>query len=226
MKSLITTLIATLIIITVSAQARIENDQITYKKEQVPALLLQMEIPTDNSKDLFKEFMHDRYDSSVKGLGFLANKDNVQVKKAELIAFNINPINLVARFSDVANGNTTLKLTAMDMQKRFITEQSNAADYAALTELLKEFNDYAIKTYVANEVEKFTDELKDKEKDLKNAEEDINDHQKDIEKKQKEITEHKREVEDLRSESKTLSERISELNNSIKAARAKLKNAR
>jgi len=197
MKYIITIIAACFLNMTGSAQIELTKSQIEYNDSPLSALLLRINLPEDDAKDLFKEYMDTRYNYEVMGLGFLRNKDKLYLDQLNMINFNDNQIDMMVHFLDEIDGETSIKFAIRDDAQQPIKTDILEDEYSNLQNFIREYYTYAVDSY-------YSEKMSDFSKDLSKLEKKLNKTDADILKANEEINENKIETAELQDELKQL----------------------
>lgn len=174
--------------------------------------------PTKEVKKAFKDFMDDRYDVDMKGIGFLTNKDQLTAKKVSIPDISSQKLDLYANIVQGKENNTTdMTLFGAFGYDIFISEDRSYGEYNSLRSLMVSFLDSYLVDYYSERleeaeenVEDMRDDEEDVSKDIKSNEENIEESKKRIQELEKEIEKMQQELDNSRSNIKSAQEKYDE----------------
>ncbi len=180
-----------------------------------PALVLTMDMPKQEAKESFEEFIEQRHNVRVKGLGFLQNKDLLSVEDASIDAIHNGAMDLYASFQHEKNGPLKVYLIGRDNAGQYFGPEHLPEVQQRLTTLLGQYKLFALDAYytalIADKKGKWSDLQRDQKRarrSLSKNQEEIDDNYKDIEKLKKENLELERVLTDQADRSAKLQEEI------------------
>jgi len=167
----------------------ISNTTIFDDSKERSAIKVAIAPETKSVKKAFKNFMDDRYNVSIEGIGFLKNKDVLYTEP--MIISPISP-EVMKLYNKVVkeNGQTVMYVYGQLGYNNQITPYANATEYAALKDLTVEFLNDLLPDYYKEIVEEQREEIVD-------LEDDRDDMQKQISKNKDEIAKLQKENEEL-----------------------------
>ena len=149
----------------VNAQGQVDicalhSSQVKYDGNMSDDVKLSMEIPMDEVKDAFNDFVKEKFDSDLKGYGFLARKDEVTTELMEAPLLADQAIQLIGSFKE--NGaSTDLYLLARWEDESYVRENIDHDTYDRLKEVGNDFLQYYVPGYYQEQLEKATENYED-----------------------------------------------------------------
>lgn len=206
MKRLLPTSLLLLLATCVIAQMTdVKKGKAIYEDNTVPSFTALVEPEPKWVKSAFKDYMKNTYDVSMKGIGFLANKDVLYAEEVMISILSMEPVNFYARIIG-EGGKTRIDLFA-EQGGEFFSQGSNK-NYEKLKDILNHFLQNKLLNYYNDKIADLTDQENDLTSDIKDLEKDIADNKDDIAKMEREIIDKKSENEQLMLEIKELREKL------------------
>jgi hypothetical protein len=211
----ITFLFSFLILASFSVQAQeVELREGSFQRDDASRPGIQATLPTSEVKEVkkaFSDFMDDRYDVNMKGVGFLTNKDELSAEKVNIASLSDETVDLYAHVVESRNGQgTQMTLFAAKGYDIYIDSDRSYGEYRNLRGLMVEFLDsYLVEEYrerveeAKENVAELREDRSDVQEDIQSNEEDIKDSQERIKKLEEEIAQLKAELDDKRSSIKS-----------------------
>lgn len=204
------------------AQQGVAQGTIEHEGAQRSAMIMELKLPKDHAKDHYKEFMKDRYDVRVKGLGFLQNKDLVSLKEVTMPALHTKAMDLYARFDDQGDTGTRMTMTGRDGYDLYFGPDHAPAVQQRLMGLLGNFKVYALEAYYTELLEEQNDKKKELIGDQEDAVDAIEDNKDEIEANLKDTEKREKKIKDLRKENKERAKQLEELQQEIAKSKVEL----
>jgi hypothetical protein len=198
--------------LTINAQnLRVENASVIIDDTQVPAVKVVMNPAPKKVKEAFRDYISDRYDVKMKGIGFLSNKDVLTAEGVQIPTITYNDMDLKAKI--VENGdNTEMYVVGTLGYDVNISPDSYRTEYRAMKNITVNFLNEFLPEYYQERV----DETQDMLSDLIDNRNDLRDDLKD----------NKDKIAELEKENRELSTEITSVEAKIQEAEMKLDNRR
>lgn len=189
-------IIITCLITSATANAqelRVDNEQVTYKDNAYPAIVVYMEPGTKEVKKAWQDYIKDKYDIRLHGLGFLVNRD---VLSAEGVDFQEISPNKMDFYTKVVEDNDQTKMAVFaslgyDIQ---VGSQNHYTGYYNMKNIVQDFLDTFLPNYYQDKI----NEVENRISDLQKTQED----------KRNQISDNEKEINRLRNENDRLAEEI------------------
>jgi len=188
---------------TVNAQnISVENATVDMDGERISAVKVVMNPSPDKVKDEFKNYIKDRYDVKMKGIGFLSNKDVLTAEDVQIPTITSNNIDFKAKV--IENGdNTEMYVFATMGYDINISPEEYRTEYRAMKNIAVDFLNDFLPEYYQNRVDETQDMLTDLRDDRDDLKDDLSDNK-------EKITELEKEIRELNTELTTVENKIKE----------------
>ncbi|MEM1324492.1 MAG: hypothetical protein AAGI23_00980 [Bacteroidota bacterium] len=200
----ITFLFSFLFVFSFSLQAQeVELREGNFTREEASRPGIQATLPTDTKevKKAFSDFMDDRYDVNMKGIGFLTNKDELTAEKVNITTLSDETIDLYARVVETSNGNgTQMTLFGAKGYDIYIDSDRSYSEFQNLRNLMVEFLDSYLVDQYTERVEEAREEVADLQDDRSDVQDDIESSEEDIQKSKERIKELEAEIAEMKTE--------------------------
>lgn len=207
-------------------QAQLINVQdATLKTDDTEQTCVQviMQPETKEVKKELKDFLSDKYDVKLKGIGFLSNKDILTAEQVTIPAISDKTMDFSAQVVK-ANDKTRMCVAGSFGYDISINREKHPREYHAMKNIVLDFLDVYLPNYYQNKVEEkqevvanLQDERNDLTDDIADNEEEIKQLKKENEKLMKELDETKKQLKtqtaQLENRKKSLNKVNKELNN-------------
>lgn len=160
-----------------------------------PCLLVYVDPEPKTLKKAWRDFLKEKYDFKLKGIGFLSNKDVLSAKKVTLPAISPNALDFYTEIVPDANG-SQMKVFASYGYEVYIDPNEHPEAFQQLKTIFSTF----LQTYIPNYYQELVDDTEDVVKDL----------MKDQRKLKKSITKDAKKVEKFTAKIKELNEAVSD----------------
>lgn len=204
------------------AQQGVVSGTISHEGAVRPALVLELNMPKDDSKDRYKDFMKDRYGVRVKGLGFLQNKDLVSVEQETVPQLHSKAMDLYAFFEELENDKVRVKLFGRDGYDLYFGPDHAPEVQEHLIALLRDYKVFALEAYYTELLEEQNDKKKDLIDDQEDATDAIKDNKEEIEANLKDNKKRREKIEELEKEKQERAVRLEEIKQDIARSKAEL----
>jgi len=217
MKNLILILLAiSLYLPTLSAQnIEIKESTIQHNDKLRPSLSVNITPDTKEVKKKWKDFMDDKYDVKVKGIGFLTNKDVLTAEKVAVNKISNKQIDFYAKVVEDGD-HTRMDIFAAPGYDIYIDPKNSPRAYAGMRSVLVEFLNYYLPEFYQEQVEDAQDNYEDWVETRNDLKDDISDNINEIE-------DLKKEIEDLKKENKGLNHDLVDAKSKLSKAEVQLK---
>ncbi len=204
------------------AQQGVVQGTMEHEGAQRSAMIMELKVPKDHAKDHYKEFMKDRYDVRVKGLGFLQNKDLVSLEEVTMPALHTKAMDLYVLFDYRDKTGTLMKMTGRDGYDLYFGPDHAPEVQQRLMGLLGNFKVYALEAYYTELLEEQNDKKNDLIGDQEDAVDAIEDNKDEIEANLKDNKKREKKIKDLRKENEMRAKQLEELQQEIARSKAEL----
>lgn len=176
-------------------------------------------------KKAWKDFLNDRYDMDVEGLGFLTNKDLLTAEKVFLPTMRDHTLDIFAEIVPAENkgmAKTQMTIFAAYGYDMYINRYEHREAYKEVRAMFNAFLSDFVPTFYEEKIDEMSDGIADLEKDKMKLIEDNQDIKEDIDKSLAEIEALKKDIENLEEEHKSNLEEIDELEGQLDQDKGKL----
>ena len=180
-----------------------------------PALEVRLDIPKGAAKEQFKEFMDERYDAHVSGLGSFQNKDLVSVDEATIPVVYEKQMDLFAYFEDQADGFVSMRLVGRDSAHNYFGPAFAPEVQQRFVYLLSQYRLFALNAYYNSLLEDQKDRRSDLVRDQERATRAIAKNADRIEENLRDNEKMKKENEELGTEIRERTGRLERLKKDI-----------
>ncbi|NND08045.1 MAG: hypothetical protein HKN87_16825 [Saprospiraceae bacterium] len=192
----------------------ITEGQVKYEEKLRDAALITVDIPKDEVKGGFNDFVRDHFNTNLKGYGFLARKDEVYTEFEEMPLLADQAIKLIGSFKE-RGSETQLYLLAQWEDNSFVSKKNQELTFQKLFDVARDFLEYYVPGYYAEKLEESNDayenalsDVEKVKKELQKSKEDLRDLKRDIVEKESEISENENE---LKTRERTMMKKKEEL---------------
>lgn len=180
---------------------------VSVDNKQIPAVKVVMSPKPDKVKDEFRDFIKDKYDVKMKGIGFLSNKDILSAEAVKIPAISSKEMDFKAKV--VENGdNTEMYVFGMLGYDINISPEKYRDEYRAMKNITVDFLNGFLPEYYQDRV----DETQDMLSDLRDNRNDLRD----------DLADNKEKIADLEKENKELDSELTNTESKIKDTETKL----
>lgn len=205
------------------AQLKVKNSSFTHEDALRDAKKVTVHVPMDFMKDALKDFMQERFNKSVEGLGFLANKDEVAVEQAVIPALGKDPLDLYLKFASLDEHSTIVSIAAKATNSRYLRWKTNQIELDSLGSLLKAYAERASLNYYTDHVKEVQESKDDLINTLEKARADVEDAKKKIQKNLDENEELKKEISELKTHIKVSDKALKRTRTELETSQTRLK---
>lgn len=174
-----------------------------------PCLIVYVDPEPKTLKKAWRDFLKEKYDFKLKGIGFLSNKDLLSAKKIMLPAISPNALDFFTEIVPDANG-SQMKVFASYGYDVYINPNEHPEAFQELKTIFSTF----LQTYIPNYYQELVDDTEDVVKDL----------MKDQQKLKKSITNDSKKAEKFTEKIKQLNEAVSDNQSELIQVEEKLSN--
>lgn len=221
MKTLMTSLML-ITILALSAQQRPTKASITIEDQQHPATAMLLDLPIDEARDRYEDYVSDRYDIDVDGNGWLSNKSLLRSEKVTLDELSTNTVDLFAHFESVDEDETRLTLSAREGYDLFYSANYKPERYSELQDILAAYAQKARHDYHSALLEERRKQREDLIRDKEKLAKDISKNKEDIQKNLEDNREMSEENEKMSKELNSVEEELKDLEGEIKMTKEKV----
>ncbi len=180
--------IAMIVCLQLTAQTyKIDTSTINFENQQRPSLTVKYDASPKVVKKAWDDFFKKTYGVTVKGIGFLTNKEVITATDINLVAVSDKRMNMYASVVDAAGDRSQLSYFMSFGYDFFIGPQNYPAEFTAMKKILNDFSVEFLTDYYYSEASRMTSEIKGLEKDIKKNNKDIKKNTKKARKESKEV---------------------------------------
>jgi hypothetical protein len=190
-----------------TAQLSFQMNQIDHDDAMRPSLEIRLKPGADQVKDAWHDFIKDRYDVKLKGIGFLANKDLMTAEEVTFEALSDKKMNFYTRVVE-KDGASQMNVFASFGYDIYLSPSQYPEAWHTLKMITHEFLGNFLPGYYEEKIA----EVKSSIDDLKNNKKDMQD----------EMEKNRSEIEKLTERNEELSEKINENEAATEAATTEL----
>lgn len=216
-------IICTLFSSAFSQQLQLSEHQLTYKNEERTSVKVLLEPNPKTVKKAFEDWMKDKYDVNLKGIGFLSNKDVLSAEQVTIPEISNKEMDFYAKVVE-NNGTTEMNLFASYGYEIHITPEKYPKEYKAINRLASSFLNDWLPIYYENEIESVSERLEDLRDDRTKMQETIADNKKEIEKLIKENEKLNKQLSESGRDEEALSQTLFEQKSKLKIISKSLEN--
>lgn len=188
-----------LVAVSLSAQTlSINRSTFEHEDKARPSLEVKVEVPPKYLKKEWEDYLKDKHDVHIKGIGFLANKDLLSAEEVVFEALSQKEMDFYTHFAS-AGGITTFNVFGSLGYDIYIGGDDLQAEFKTMRSIVESFLDQALPAYFAERVEEAEEKVADIQDDISDAEKDLKDNKEEIEDLQEEIA----DLEELLKEKKS-----------------------
>lgn len=167
----------------------LENVTLIHDQKERSAIKVVIEPEGKDTKKDFKDFIEDRYDVEVEGIGLFKNKPVIYTEQVVIPSISTKPMKLYAKIVEIGQ-KTEIYVFGQFANNNQITPYEHYTEYQRMNDLTVEFLERILPNYYQDKVEDQVDEVADLEKDRDNM-------RKKMDKNKKKIMEMTKENEEL-----------------------------
>lgn len=199
----------------------VENAMVNIDDKQVSAVKVIMNPSPDKVKDEFRDFIKDRYDVKMKGIGFLSNKDILSAEGVQIPAITTKNMDFKAKV--VENGdNTEMYVFGMLGYDINISPEKYRTEYRAMKNITVDFLNGFLPDYYKDRVDETQDMVSDLLDDRNDLRDDISDNKEKIVELEKENKELNSKLKDTESKMKEAEKSLEKRRNSLQQVNREL----
>lgn len=199
----------------------VENSTVIYEKQTIPAVKVTMDPTPDKVKEEFRDYIKDRYDVKMKGIGFLSNKETMSAEQVTVTSVSPNTMDFYTKVVD--NGQRTeMYVFGKFGYDMYISRDKYPSEYNNLKEIAVAFAKDFLPDYYQNRVDEAEEMLTDLRKDRNKLTDDIADNEKKIKELQKETEDKKRELTQLEENIKDAESQLGDRRDGLRSVNSSL----
>lgn len=195
----------------------VSNGETEYDDAQRAAIYIKMEPATDDVKDAWKDYMKDRFDVKVSGLGFLTNKDVLKAEKVTIAEISNKEMDLNSKIVEGEYGTDMMVFGSLGYDIYLSPNGEYAEQYKAMESIVYDFLGKYLPNHYAGQIEKAQKVVTD----FVDTRDDLN---KDIAKNKEDIEKMKKEIEELTKENEQKAKELVDTKEKLVKAESTLKN--
>lgn len=222
-------LIILLAFITTSVQGQskwITDTNVQHRDDLRPAQTINLMAEPKDVKKAWKDFLNDRYDIDVEGIGFLSNKDLLVSEKIFLPTLKENRLDLFAKITPAENqGMAKTQMTVFGAYgyDMYVNRYDYRASYLEIRSMFNAFLKDFIPAFYEERIEDMADNISDLEKDKVKLQEDNMEIEDDITMSLNEIEMLRKDIENLEQEREENVAEIAKLETELSQDKSKLR---
>lgn len=223
-KVILSTILSMSLLLTASMAQRlvISEDVLTYKKEERASVQVFMEPEPKVVKKAFEDWMKDKYNVNLKGIGFLANKDVLSAERVSIPEVSGKEMDFYAKVIE-KNDNTEMSVFASYGYEIHISPEKYPTEFRAIKGIVQTFLNDWLPVYYNNQVSMTSEQLSDLRNDQSRLEETIADNKREMEKLAQEneklarkLNKNERDLEELSQTLNTKKDKLESINKMLK----------
>ncbi|REJ83797.1 MAG: hypothetical protein DWQ44_00695 [Bacteroidetes bacterium] len=203
MKKLIFSFIFILLISTAVCAQSFSPVKSTIEHEEKlrPCLMLKLDPEPTNLKNAWIDFLNDKYDFKLKGMGLFSNKELLSAEEVSIPHISTKKMNFYTHVTEEESA-SEMKVFASLGYDIYINEQDYPDEFNTIRDMMTAFLKQYLPQYYSELIEASSEKVKNLNKEIKDMNGEINDKQGDIEKLNKEIDELRKNVQEKSKELK------------------------
>ena len=197
----------------VFAQVRPGGGKMMHGEMEREAIALDLDVPVDDAKGYFKEYMKERYGARVKGLGLLQNRTVLSVEEADIPALHAKRLDLYIQFEAGMDAGTFVLLVGRNGYDLYFSKAYEPETYSRLVVLMRAYKTFALEQRYKALLARQQKELEDLMRTQKKRSRMVDDHKDEQvrnRKRNKELDEEIKELEAQKIEADLMMERLRE----------------
>lgn len=167
----------------------ISNETLIHESKERSAIKVMIAPDSKEVKKAFKNFMDDRYNVDIEGIGFLKNKDVLYTEPTVVAPISSQQMKLYTKVVG-ENGQTAMYVFGQLGYNNQISPVANYSEYFAMRDLTVEFLNKLLPNY-------YQDIVEDQQDDVADLQDDRDDMRKKMNKNKEKIADLQKENEEL-----------------------------
>lgn len=226
------TLLYTALICGVAFQGYAQNfnvKQATIQHEgaERPCLQVSVDPNPDLVKEKWRDYIKDKYNVKLKGIGFLADKDLMSAEEVTIPAISDKQMDFYTQVVK-QEGSSVMSVFMRFGYDMYVNKEKYPDAYERTESIMNNFLDAFLKNYyqeaisdISKELEDLNDEKSDLNEDNAKLQEDIRDNEEEIEKLKNETVENKNKIESNQKRLTQIDQKLNENNEKLSQFREK-----
>lgn len=203
----------------------VENATVNYNDEVIPAVKIIMNPAPKEVKEEFKDFMKDRYDVKMKGIGFLSNKDVLSAESVQISPISDKEMDLRAKVVERGSDTEMYVFGKLGYDINLDYNSRYRDEYRAMKSMTVAFLNEFLPDYYQERVDETQDKLDDLQDNRNDLKEDIADNEKKISELEKEIKEMNSELSETESSISETEQKLRDRRSSLQTVNQELRRA-
>lgn len=195
---------------------------ITHNNAVRDARKVTVDVPIDFMKDALKNFVDERYNANVQGLGFLANDDEVTVEHVVDAGIHPDTFDMFLHFEKLGERSTSVSIAARTSPDSYFSTRANTTSMGTLGSMLSVYATHAANDFYSTHVEDVRERKDDLIKEIDKARRDIADANDNIQKNLEENEDLKKEITELQTQIGKLEEKLDATRSELEASQGRL----
>lgn len=175
------------------------DDQVKHEGKKRSAVTADIRPGPKTVKKAWQDYIKSEYDTKIKGIGFLVNKEVLSAEEVVIEAISDKTMNLYTRVVE-KDGQTSLSVFGSIGYDVYFSEYDYRSEYRALQRMLLNFLDTFLPKYYDQAVAEVQANIADVRDEIADLEEDVNDNRQEIDDNLAEIEKLKDRNADLQKE--------------------------
>lgn len=203
----------------------IENASVNYEDQTIPAVKVVMSPTPKKVKEEFKDYIKDRYDVKMKGIGFLTNKDVLTAEGVQIPKITSKNMDLSAKVVERGDDTEMYVFGKLGYDINLSPDNDYRTEYRAMKSITVDFLNTFLPNYYQDRVDETQDMLGDLRDDRKDLKDDISDNENKIKELEKENKELASDLENTKTKIIETEEKLNIRKNSLQSVNKELKKA-
>lgn len=200
----------------------VENASVNHEDKNIPAVKVVMNPAPKEVKNQFKDFIKDKYDVKMKGIGFLSNKDVLSAENVQLNGVSDNNMDFYAKVVERGNETEMYVFGKLGYDIYLAPQTVRQEEYRSMKNVTIDFLNQFLPEYYQDRVDQTQDLLSDLEEERKDLKEDISDNLEKISELENEISGWEIELKETEEKINLATEKLDNRKNSLQTVNEKL----
>ena len=199
-----------------------EEGFIVYQKAPRACWVIHLDPEPKTLKKAWKNYLDDEYDVSLKGIGFLANKDLLSAEEVVLKTIANDPLNLYTHIVEDVNG-SEMKFFVELKSNVYANDTDHRFEFRAMRDILQDFLADYLPAYYNGRVKdaekrlvELADEREDLKKNIARDSEKIEELQNEIEQRQLELESNQAKLDLAESKLEARKEKLERIRSQLR----------
>ncbi len=201
---------------------RLSDSKVTYNEKERPCIEVQIEPETKMTKKNMINWIDDQYNVSLKGMGFLTNKDVLTAEGVVIKPVSDKKMDLFVQVVEQKDETTKMCVFGSFGYNIHITPQRYPVEYNQMKEMTIQFLEFFLPNYYENQIESQQEVVKDISKEREKLAKEIAKNEKEIEKLEEGIEETEKTMKDRARKLEEAEETLEEKKKKLKEVKEEL----